>query len=176
MRRIRISPLAAAGFLVLIALNAACASWIAGTLADGAPLDIIATEWTPDKNASLAAIETPTAPNAYPETLAHPIFFRDRRPYVPPPPPAPIVIAQPTPIVAPPPPVTKPDFIVSGVALLHEVKQAYLRSPSDQNGAWVKEGGDILGWQVSNVTSAGVTVRKGGQSFELLLYEPTKNQ
>jgi hypothetical protein len=76
------------------------------------------------------------------------------------------------PVFVPPPPVTKPDLVVSGIALIGDAKQAYLGSGSTADGAWVKEGEDIMGWQVDGITSVGVTISKAGQSFNLLLYPP----
>jgi hypothetical protein len=75
-----------------------------------------------------------------------------------------------------PPPVTKPDLIVSGIALRGRAKQAYLGSASNPNGMWLKEGDDVMGWQVSHITSAGVTISRAGQSFDLLLYAPVKQE
>ena len=177
MKRIRISPLAAAGLLMLIALNAASTFWMVRLLGRDTPIGIAVAAWTPDANVSLAnAAGAAIPPNAYPESLARPIFFRDRRPYVPPPPPPLLVNVQAAPVIAAPPPVIKPDLIVSGIALIGDAKQAYLGSPSNPNGMWVKEGEDVMGWQVSGITNAKVTISRAGQSFDLWLYAPVTQE
>jgi hypothetical protein len=174
MKRIRISPLAVAGLLMLIGLNAACAFWMVRILGGDTLIEIAAAAWTPDANASLTDLTaTATSPNAYPESLARPIFFRDRRPYVPPPP-APVEV-QAAPVIVPPP-VIEPDLVVSGIALVGNAKQAYLGSPSNPNGMWVKEGEDVMGWQVSGITNAGVTISRAGKSFDLWLYAPVAQE
>ena len=173
MRRMRISPLAATGLMILVALNAACAFWVARILSGDSAIEIATFTWTPDANLSLTnAAGIATSPNAYPESLARPIFFRDRRPYAPPPPPPPPVQVQAAPVIVPPQPVMKPDLVVSGIALIGNAKQAYLGSPSNPNGMWVKEGEDVMGWQVVGITKAGVTISRAGKSFDLWLYAP----
>jgi hypothetical protein len=174
MRRLRISPLAAGGLLFLIGVNATFAFWIFHSLSSDSAVEISTGAWVPEANAALTDIAGPSAPNAYPETLARPIFFRDRRPYVPPPPPPPPV--QPAPVFVAPSPVTKPDLVVSGIALIGDAKQAYLGYPPNPDGIWVKEGEDVMGWQVSSITSAGVTISRAGQSIDLLLYEPVAQE
>jgi hypothetical protein len=178
MRRLHLSPLTAGGLLALLGINAVFVLWIAHTLREDSPIVISTVAWTPDASSSLAETAgKPALPNAYREILARPIFFRDRRPYVAPPPPlAPVVIAAPAPVFLPPPPIVKPDLIVSGIALIGDAKQAYLGSASNPNGIWAKEGEDVMGWQVRNITSGGVTISKAGQSFVLLLYEPAGHE
>jgi len=96
-------------------------------------------------------------------TLAAPVFFKSRSPYIPPPPatvaPAVMVAA------APPPTVT-----VSGIVIDQHVKKALLITPVDNNGAWLCEGDQVMGWKVETITSAGVSLRQNSSKIDVRMY------
>jgi hypothetical protein len=100
---------------------------------------------------------------AYNKTLAQPVFFKSRAPYVPPPLPAPVV-------QSPPPPISNPGFSVAGVIINDRLKKAYLLKQSEPQGSWVAEGENIFGWTVQSVRSTGVTLKQSNQTIDLQLY------
>jgi hypothetical protein len=117
----RISPLAAAGLLGLAAID----TWLAAIIA----ADIGASDQaaTPQIQSTLRLTpSTDGAPSskpidAYGQILAHPIFYRTREPFVPPPPVAPKPV---TPPVPPAPVYTDPALVVAGIMIDRGVRKA----------------------------------------------------
>jgi hypothetical protein len=163
--------------LLLIGLNLLAVGWIVGVeTEDGAP-QVAPIQWTPESHASLMQLPAPKARAAYPQTLARPVFFRDRRPFVPPPspPPPPAPPPKPVAVVAPPPPVTNPGLSLGGIAITDRDRLAFVRPSSSNDGSWVKEGEEIMGWRVTRITGNSITIQKAQSSIELPLYnDPTK--
>ncbi|MBH5403173.1 hypothetical protein HZZ13_36070 [Bradyrhizobium sp. CNPSo 4010] len=96
-------------------------------------------------------------------TLATPAFFKSRAPYVPP---APVTVAAaPVAPVAPPPTVT-----VAGIVIDKRVKKALVVSPADNNGTWLNEGDQVMGWKVEAITAAGVTLRQNSSKLDVRMY------
>ena len=108
--------------------------------------------------------------DAYKETTARPVFFKNRQPYVPPPPPP---LPAPT-IAAPAPVVIDPGFAIGGVMIEKDRKKAYLFTKSNPSGTWTGEGEDFSGWKVTSVTSDGATLEQQGRTIDVLLYPRTE--
>lgn len=96
-------------------------------------------------------------------TLAAPAFFKSRSPYVPPAPTA--VVPAAVAAVAPPPTVT-----ISGIVIDKRVKRALLLTPVDNNGTWLSEGDQVMGWRVETITSTGVTLRQNTSKIDVKMY------
>lgn len=95
--------------------------------------------------------------------LAAPAFFKSRAPYVPP---APAAVAPAAVVaIAPPPTVT-----VSGIVIDKRVKKALLITPVDNNGTWLSEGDQVMGWKVEAITSAGVSLRQNSSKIDVKMY------
>jgi hypothetical protein len=170
MRPFRIPPLATAGLLLLSASAALSLLWLARAATQDIAPRIAVAEWSPgSRGDAVQGLPQPKNKAAYSETLARPILFEDRRPFVPPPPPPPPP-PQPVVVAAPPPQILNPGLALAGVAIVDGIRQAYVTSPANRDGAWVREGEAVMGWQIAQVTSESVTIRNGGQSIELLLY------
>jgi hypothetical protein len=114
----------------------------------------------------------PTVPKAKPiaaygETLAKPVFFKSRAPYVPapptPPPPA-------KPVAAPPQAPVDPGLVLGGVVILEDARKAYIFNKADSRGAWLSEGESVLGWKVESIDALSATLQQTGRSIELQLY------
>jgi hypothetical protein len=104
---------------------------------------------------------------AYGEILAHPVLFKSRTPFVPPPP------APPPPPPAPPMPViaVDPGLVVGGVMLKNGLSKAFLFSRAGAvAGTWASEGEEFQGWWVRSIDSSGVKLEQGGRSIRLSLY------
>jgi hypothetical protein len=165
---VRVSPLALAGLLGLGCLNAALLA---------VAFESLAAEATVEPQVATPA-QPPAAPDAgpakpkpvalYRETLARPVFFKSRAPYVPPPPqPLP---SPPKPVAAPPPVPSDPGLVLGGVVIVEEVKKAYIFKKSESRGAWLSEGESILGWRVESIQALSARLQQGGQSIEVQLY------
>lgn len=168
MKKLHVSRLAVFSLLLLIALNFGLTFLLVGGDEENTA-EIAAAKWHPVTNTSTQKdLPSLLQKNKYKQALARPIFFKDRRPYKPPPPkqPPPMKITKPQ-----PPPVTKPDFRLMGIAIISETRRVFLLSPEHQDGVWVKEGEVIEGWRIRQITSNTVTVNKSGRSFDLFLYE-----
>lgn len=96
-------------------------------------------------------------------TLATPAFFKSRAPYVPPAPAA-VPIAPVAPVASP------PTVTVAGIVIDKRVKKALVLSPADNNGTWLSEGDQVMGWKVEAITAAGVTLRQNSSKLDLRMY------
>jgi hypothetical protein len=138
--RSRIAPLTA----LAVALLAGVDAWLISVVLQGEELQ--AQPLVMEKTASSTPLEgagTPVRskpPRAHAETLAHPVFYKTRAPYAPPPP-------LPPPAAAPAPTApADPGIVLGGVAMHAEQKKAYLFSKGGAQGTWVSEGDTFLGW------------------------------
>jgi hypothetical protein len=165
--RLGIAPLAGAALLVLGATNA----WLLQVVLQ--PEVLAAAPPVADAAAALSLSEGPGAPTipmkpaAYPETLAHPVFFKTRAPYVPPPPAPPPVAKAAAPVVA-----ADPGLALGGVALDGALRKAYLFTKANSQGAWVSEGETFNGWTVQSIDAGAAKLRQADRTLELLLYPP----
>jgi hypothetical protein len=184
MRILRLSPLVAAGLILLVTLNLGLASSVFRLLGNKERAAISKIEWQPARpSPGTMGVPPRLEKSRFQQTLTRPIFMHDRRPYTPPPPPPPRIVkpvaAPPPPKPqppkddkpAPPPPITNPGFRLAGIAIVDQTRQAFLTMPGKQEGIWLKEGETMTGWAVTRITSEMVTIEKSGQSFDLLLYE-----
>jgi hypothetical protein len=168
----RIAPLALAGVVGLACLNA----WLlAAALETPAPEpEMKAPVSTTDRAASPSASELDppkTKPlAAYGQTVAKPVFFKSRAPYVPPPPPPPP--APPRPAAVPPP--ADPGLVLGGVVIIDDARKAYIFNKADSRGAWLGEGETILGWKVEAIDAMTARLQQAGRSVQLELYPRKK--
>ena len=98
---------------------------------DTAPRDRVtapAAKWKPKLSNSTDGILKAVRIDGYTETLAHPVFFKTREPFVPPPP------VLPKPVVIPPPVFIDPGLVLGGVMILPTVRKAYRTRPVKATG------------------------------------------
>jgi hypothetical protein len=161
----RFAPLPTAILIVFALTNV----WLIAILADlafAAPdVEGEKVNWNPPLSASSWEEPSLRPIAAYPQTLAHPIFFKSRAPYVPPPPPPPPVA-----VAAPPPPIVVPDLAVGGIFIRGSLRKAYLFKKTDPSGTWFKLGENVVGWELDAVDARGVTLEKEGRNIRLQLY------
>ena len=165
--RLRIPPLAGFVLLILGATNA----WLLVTLlrdvyAEPQQSPVIVMP-LPDLT-EIETVQTASkSPATYSQTLAHPVFFKNRLPYVPPPPPQPQAAAKPAPPPAPP----DPAIAMGGVAIDGAGRRAYLLKRGDAQGLWVGEGESFMGWTVQSIDSEGARLRHAERSLNVQLYQ-----
>jgi hypothetical protein len=172
MRR-RIAPLAAIGLLMLASLD----GWLSllvlgGMLYDAAP-DVPKGEWHPQLPTSGDDDAAPKPLEGYPLTVAQPVFFKTRAPFVTPPPappPPPPKVAQP----APPAPADA-GLVLGGVMTNGDLRKAYLLTKTNPAGSWVAEGENFMGWTLNSIGSSSAKVQQQDRTIELQLYPPTSN-
>jgi len=167
---LRVAPLTLTGLLGLASLNA----WLLAMALDAPTPE-------PEVEARVAMPEHPPKPPGseidlpkakpiagYGQTLAKPVFFKSRAPYVPPPPPP----APPKPAAAPPP--VDPGLVLGGVVIMDEARKAYIFNKTDSRGAWLSEGESFLGWRVESIDAMTAKLQQAGRSVELELYPRKK--
>jgi hypothetical protein len=120
----------------------------------------------PDVTQALNDITEVKPFRAYTETLAHPIFYKNRSPYVAPPPAPPAVAPKPPTPSAP----ADPGIAVGGVILDGALKKAYLFGKGGAQGSWVAEGESFMGWMVRSIDGAGAKLGQADRTIELQLY------
>jgi hypothetical protein len=164
----RIAPLAAAGLLMVLGINAWLLTAIATDIVSDDPSVTDKVEWKLNLSASDGDVAARKPIEAYKQILAHPVFFKSREPYVlaPPPPPPAMVIATSAPMVV------DPGLILGGVMIKKDVRKAYLFVRTGPSGAWTSEGDEFQGWQVKSITRTGVKLEQNGRSMDLQLYPP----
>lgn len=171
MRRFGLTPLAIAALILLLSLNGSLLIWLSHIMTSEGEVDVAAADWAPQRSDSSEKDAPPSiAPNLYPTTLSRPVFFKDRRPFVPPPPPAPtpqIILSAPPPA----PPVPEPDLVLAGVTIGADVKKAYLVSKTNTEGVWVEQGEVVEGWRVGVISNADIALHNAGRTLQLFLYE-----
>ncbi|MBV8755023.1 MAG: hypothetical protein JO328_19375 [Hyphomicrobiales bacterium] len=168
--KIRIAPLAVMGLAALAGVNL----WLLTVMISGGTGDEPAPVATPVWDAKLSGSGRDDAAakpiSAYRQTLAQPVFFKTREPYVVPPPrpvapPTPAAVQKPA-----PPPIVDPGFTVAGIIIGQSVRKAYIHTKSDQQGNWVSEGESLTGWKVQAIDAAGVKLQQQDHTIELELY------
>ena len=161
---VRIAPLVAAGLLSLGAIDVWLLVVVVENLTQSDQVALAQVEWTPRLATSTDGVLRAIPIDDYKETLTHPIFFKTREPYVPPP------SVMPKPIVAPPPVIVDPGLVLGGVMILRNVKKAYLFSKADQRGTWVSQGEAITGWKLQSVDRTSIKLQQQDRIIELQLY------
>lgn len=164
---LRIAPLALMSLLALAGLNA----WLVAVVTvDHGPKEDInpaRAERSPRPLLAEAPPYNPRPISAYGQTLAKPVFFKNRLPYVPPPPaPQP----PPKPAVAPSPAPVDPGLVLGGIMITNGVRKAYVFKKGDSRGTWLSEGDAIMGWTLEALDTMSARLRQAGRSIELQLY------
>jgi hypothetical protein len=111
----RLTPLAAAGLLGIGVIDALLLAGLIQSLRE-TPAAVAPTEWKPNVSAADDAPPASRPIGSYEQVLAHPLFFKTREPFVPPPPPPPPPPAPPR-SAAPVAPVVDPGISVAGVLI-----------------------------------------------------------
>jgi hypothetical protein len=163
----RIAPLAGAGLLALASLNGWIVASALGMLHDEPAADQ-KVEWRPQLSTSgdVGVVQKPI--EDYPLTVARPVFYKTREPFVPPPPPpppSPPKVAQP----ALPAPVD-PGLTLGGVMTTGHLRKAYLLTKANPAGSWVAEGDNFMRWTVRSVDNSSVKVQQQDRTIGLQLY------
>jgi len=109
----------------------------------------------PSESKLLPAV-APTAPEAYPETVARPLFIATRRPA----PEAPSV---------PQATMVKGQFILQGVTIHGDTRIAFLREKSSGRTHRVERGKDVNGVTLASVDADRVVLAQGADREELVL-------
>ena len=171
----RIAPIALAGLAALAGVNL----WLLSIIVSDATSEQAVPAAVPAWDVKLAGRGRNDAAakpiSAYQQTLAQPVFFKTREPYVAPPPrpaapPVPAVIPKP-----PPPVVVDPGLAVAGIIIGGGVRKAYVHGKTDPHGSWVSEGEALTGWKVQAIDPGGVKLQQQDRTIELELY-PTKSE
>jgi hypothetical protein len=153
-------------FLILASANLLVVWLIGASAMSETDSSIAGSPWSPSLKAIRPAIDKAKSIESFSEVLAHPIFFKSREPYVPPPPPKP---QSPTVSAAPP---VDPGLSLAGIVLERGTGKAYLINKASSQGVWLQSGEDILGWKLRTVTAGSVSLEQGGRVIELQLYPP----
>ena len=132
--RSRIAPLTAAGVLALAAVNPWLLTIVTlnGETQENEPVPGVAPYLNVTEATGGLIATRSTA--AYRETLARPVFYKTRQPFVPPPPTPPPA----TPNTAALPAPADPGIALGGVAINSDLKKVYLFSKANSLGAWVR--------------------------------------
>lgn len=166
---LRVAPLAAAALAALAGINV----WLLTVIFAGATGEEAQPVASPAWEATLSSGREAAAPKpigAYRQTLAQPVFYKSREPYVAPPPrpappPTPAVVAKPPPSV-----MIDPGLTVAGIIISEGVRKAYVLGKSDPRGSWLSEGETLSGWKVQTIDAGGVKLEQRDHTIELQLY------
>ncbi|MCP4182994.1 MAG: hypothetical protein GY761_06715 [Hyphomicrobiales bacterium] len=118
------------------------------------------------------------------QTLAHPLFARNRKPFVKKvtrivskPAPKPVVIAR-KPFVKNPTskkpekkPIKNPEFKLSGIMMEGDLKRAYLSGEFLGSGRWINDGETFDEWTMLVVDGNTIKLSKSKLSYNLWLYK-----
>lgn len=104
----------------------------------------------------------------FPETLARPVFFPDRRMPAPPSPKPQAQAQAAAEAKAPLPPLTPLHLV--GIRGIGRTQQVLVRIAPDAQGTWVSVGDSYRGWNVREVVNDVAVVEGRGQRTELRLY------
>jgi hypothetical protein len=165
---IRLTPLATAGLVALVGINAwLCAILLEGLLAPD-PISTAEQGSRPMLPTPAEDIASPKAISEYNETLVRPIFFKSRRQFVAPvPSPSP---SAPPPRAGPASAPIDPGLIVGGIAIIGPMRKTYLLRKAESSGVWINQGDAFMGWKVQSIDPKGVTLRKDERVIDLRLY------
>jgi hypothetical protein len=162
----RIAPWRAIILAGLISLNAGLVAVAGSALLSDDPAAPPPVGWTPPVG-TISRAPNGTNPIAhYRQTLARPIFFKTREPFVPPPPPRAAPVAR----ISPPPVVADPGLMIGGVMMMQGVRRAYLYRKTDPSGTWVAYGEEFMGWKIQTIDATGIVLGNGERKIDLKLY------
>jgi len=171
----RIAPLAAAGLAALASVNLWLFSIIIGDATGEEAPRVAAPAWDAKFSGSGRDGGVPKPIGAYRQTLAQPVFFKTREPYVAPPP-RPAAPPIPAAVAKAAPAVIDPGLTVGGIIIGHGVRKAYIHGRSDPHGSWVSEGEALTGWKVQKIGPDGVKLHQQDRTIELQLYPATREE
>jgi hypothetical protein len=165
--KLRIAPWRAIVLAGLMGLNCGLAAIAASILVSSDEPAPARVDWTPPV-ATAGTTPADTKPiERYLQTLARPIFFRTRVPFVPPPPAPPA----PPPTIRPPSPaVADPGLLLGGIVVMQGIRKAYVFRRTDPSGTWVASGEDFMGWKIEAIDAAGIVLGNGDRKIDLKLY------
>jgi hypothetical protein len=163
----RLRPLNVIGLVALACANVCLLAVVAGDVLGDHDGPVGPLDWSPRLVVSTDGTPQPRPIADYAQTLAQPVFFKSREPFVAPPP-APPAIAKP----AAAPVSSDPGLTLAGVMIGEGHRKAYLVSRADSHGTWTNEGETLSGWMVQSVTAAAVRLRQRDRIVELQLYPP----
>jgi hypothetical protein len=165
--KLRIAPWRSIVLVGLTGLNFGLAAIAASALYSSDTPAPARVDWTPPV-ASAGSTAADTKPiERYLQTLARPIFFRTRVPFVPPPPAPP---APPRTIRPPSPAVADPGLLLGGIVVMQGIRKAYVFRRTDPSGTWVASGEDFMGWKIEEIDAAGIVIGSGDRKIDLKLY------
>jgi len=163
----RIAPGRAIVLTGLVGLNVGFAAIAASALLSEDALATTHVDWKSPIAATGIAPPEPKPITRYLQTLARPIFFKTRKPFVPPPPAPPPPPTRPT---FPPPVVADPGLVLGGIMVMEGVRKAYVFRKTDPSGTWVAHGEDFMGWKIKTIDAAGIVLGNGERNIDLKLY------
>jgi hypothetical protein len=174
MSSARSSPIRRLAIALLVTLNAGLTWMLWSTAVDPAPAlsREAPAEWSPPvaRDAAQGFVARPL--ESFGQTLARPVFFKSRKPFVaaiqPPVLPAPLMPPPPLPA---PPPQPPPEFRAQGILIVTEGRKALIMSKLQPLGAWVAQGEKIEGWTVEAIEPEWVRVRRGDGVIRLDLHK-----
>jgi hypothetical protein len=165
---LRIAPLAAAALAALAGINVWVLTVIFADASGEEAPPVAAPAWEAKLSGSGREGAAPKQISAYRQTLAQPVFFKSREPYVAPP--RPVAPPVPAAMPKPPAPVVDPGLTVGGIIIGGGLRKAYIQGKSEPRGSWVSEGETLTGWKVQAIDAGGVKLQQQDHTIELQLY------
>ena len=164
--RLRVAPLPAVALIGLGVLNGCLIMIVLGSDKVDVQAPPARVAPSPDLSEKESGLSNVKPVRAYIETLAHPVFYKTRAPFVPAPPTSPA-----TPKTDAPPMPIDPGIAVGGVVLDGVLKKAYLFKKGGATGSWVSEGETFMGWKVESIEPGSSKLQQAGRILVLHLYE-----
>jgi hypothetical protein len=166
--KLRVAPLSGAAILALASLNVWLLSSVLGEILRDDQPAAEKVEWHPQISASADVMVVQSPIESYPLTLAHPVFYKTREPFVPPPPPAP---PAPPKVVQPAPPApADPGLVLGGIMTNRHLRKVYLLTKANPAGSWLAEGESFMGWKIQSVDASSAKLQQQDRTIELQLY------
>jgi hypothetical protein len=156
------------GLLVLGGLNVLLFATVLAQIASDDRPATQGIDWNPQVGRSVEPVTTKKPIGNYKLTLTHPVFFKARAPFVPPPSPPPH--APPKPVQPAAPVVADPGLVLGGVMANHDLRKAYLFTKANSAGSWVVEGESFMGWKIQSVDATSARLQQKDRTIELQLY------
>jgi hypothetical protein len=165
--RLGFAPLTAVGLLALIGVDLWFLSLVFGDTAPEAPAAMHKPGPAPIPVDRAGSLPNSKPIMAFAQTMARPVFYKSREPFVPPPPAPPPI---PKVAVPPPPPVAQPNFALGGVMITEDAKKAYVVNKATSQGEWLSEGESIMGWTLQFVDTTSAKLQQAERTVELQMY------
>ena len=130
----------------------------------GGQLTVPKVEWKSNLSTSVNRAEKKKSIDSYKHILMQPLFYKNREPFIAPPPLVSKVVA----LAAP----SDPGFVLAGVMVTSEMRKAYIFTKANNSGIWANEGDDYMGWKIRSVDQNRVRLEQSGRIIEVELYPP----